>query len=58
MKGVKLLMKKLKLGKKYRGGYKFFLDKETKEKLDQSIPEKVLFIDDDGDWWEDDTVLI
>lgn len=52
-------MKKLKLGKKYRGGYKFFLDKETKEKLDQIIPEKVLFIDGDEDnWWEDDTVLL
>ena len=51
-------MKKLKLGKKYKGGYKFFLDKNTKEKLDRSIPVKVVSIEDDGDWWEDDTVLI
>lgn len=52
-------MKKLKLGKKYKGGYKFFLDKNTKEKLDQLVPVKVFSMDDDGnDWWEDDTVLI
>ena len=53
-------MKKMKLGKISKGGYKkFFLSKETKEKLDQKIPEKVLFIDGDEDnWWEDDTVLI
>lgn len=52
-------MKKMKLGKNYKGGYKFFLKKETKEKLDQRLPEKVYFIDSDEDnWWEDDTVLI
>lgn len=51
-------MKKLKLGKNYKGGYKFFLDKNTKEKLDQLVPVKVVSIDDGNDWWEDDTVLI
>ena len=52
-------MKKMKLGKNYKGGYKFFLTKETKEKLDRSIPVKVVSMDDDGDdWWGDDTVLI
>lgn len=53
-------MKKMKLEKISKGGYKkFFLKKETKEKLNQLIPEKVYFIDNDEDnWWEDDTVLI
>lgn len=53
-------MKKMKLVKNYKGGYKFFLTKETKEKLDRSIPVKVVSMDDDGnDWWgDDDTVLI
>lgn len=53
-------MKKLKLRKNFKGGYKkFFLDKETKENLDQKIPEKVVSIDEDGNnWWEDDTVLL
>lgn len=60
MKGVFIPMKKMKLGKISKGGYKkFFLTKETKEKLNQLIPEKVYFIDSDEDnWWEDDTVLL
>ena len=60
MKGVFIPMKKMKLGKISKGGYKkFFLTKETKEKLDQLVPAKVFSMDDDGnDWWDEDTVLL
>lgn len=53
-------MKKLKLSKKFVGGYnKFFLDKKTKEELDNFIPIKIISnFDDDDTIWDDDTVLL
>ena len=53
------MSRKLKLEKKFRGGYtRFFLDKRTKEKVDKVCPPKIITFEGDDEWWDDDTTLI
>lgn len=53
------MSRKLKLEKKFRGGYtRFFLDEKTKEKVDKICPPKIITFEGDDEWWDDDTTLI